>query len=127
MSDLHPSAIHNARLGGLGEARAAGFLQGLGWRVLDSRWRCRYGELDLVCLDGETVVFVEVKARGSARFGTPEEAVTFGKRSRLVYSALRYLRDKRLEERPSRFDVVAVDGAGLRHIKDAFGADGLCR
>ena len=112
-------------LGGDGEARAARFLERLGWRVLDRNWRCSSGELDLVCADGDTVVFVEVKARGSRLFGAPEEAVTALKRSRLVRSARCYLRDRGLESRPARFDVVAIEGAELRHIRDAFTADGL--
>ena len=62
-------------LGADAEARAAEFLQRKGYRVVDRNWTCRGGELDLVCLDGDTLVFVEVRARANARHGSPLETV----------------------------------------------------
>lgn len=79
--------------GAAGEALAAQWYQQRGYEVLDRNWRCPDGELDLVLLapDG-AVVFTEVKARSSARFGVPAEAVTAGKQRRLRTLAVQYLR-----------------------------------
>ena len=91
-------------------------------------WRCALGELDLVAWHGRTLVFVEVKARSSGQAGSPEDAVDHRKRRRLVRLAEAYLSGLRGETPPCRFDVVAVDLGGLvprlRHIRDAFTADG---
>lgn len=111
-------------LGRSGEARASRFLESLGWRVLARGARGPFGELDIVAQDGDTVVFVEVKARTGRRAGSPEEAVDFRKQSRIVRCALAYVRDHRLEDRRLRFDVVAVDGGELRHHRGAFTAEG---
>ncbi|MFH1724693.1 MAG: YraN family protein [Elusimicrobiota bacterium] len=119
--------LRSQALGRSGERRAARFLEGLGWRLLDRGWRSRYGEIDIVGLDGTTLVFVEVKTRSSARFGTPEAAVGQAKRARLVRSALHYIEAKGDGGRPLRFDVVALEGDELRHIPDAFQAEGYTR
>jgi putative endonuclease len=113
-------------LGDIGERAAEDHVRRLGWRVLDRRWRRRAGELDLVAADGETVVFIEVKARSSARFGLPEEAVGRAKQARLSRLAGLYLRERGLAGRPARFDVIALSGGELRHIRGAFLAGGFC-
>jgi putative endonuclease len=97
--------------------------------VLEANVRCRHGELDLVALDGRTVVFVEVKSNRGGRFGAPEEMVTPSKQRRLTRLALWYLQRRGWLGRPARFDVVAVDWDGggaarLRHFRDAFPAVG---
>ncbi len=119
-------------LGRRGEARAEEVLRNSGYRILDRRWRRHGAEIDLVCERGERVVFVEVKTRAGAGFGTPAEAVTRLKRRRLARAALAYLLRRGWLERPARFDVVEVlaeKGGALivRHVEDAFrpGADDL--
>ncbi len=111
-------------LGALAEARAAEFLQRKGYRVVDRNWTCRGGELDLVCDDRGTLVFVEVRARADARHGTPLETVVDGKRRRLVRAAEIYLHVKKQSTRACRFDVVAIAGSGagetIEHVEDAF-------
>lgn len=114
----------SADLGRAGEERAARLLEGLGWKVLDRGWRSPFGELDLVALDGATLVFVEVKARSSKGFGGPEAAVGARKRSRTVRAAQAYLRARGWETRACRFDVVALAGDETRHYRDAFQAEG---
>lgn len=93
-------------------------LRAQGMRVVARNWRWRGGEVDIVARDGPTLVFVEVKGRSGEAFGTPEEAVTRGKRDRLWRTALAFLGGK--AEVPVRFDVVAVGPHGVRHIRDAF-------
>ena len=116
--------LERVRAGEAAERRAAEFLAEAGYRILARRFRTRMGEVDLVAQDGPTVVFVEVKARSSGAFGGPEAAVDARKQSRIVKAALAFLQSRNFSNAPLRFDVVAVDPAGLRHIPDAFQAPG---
>jgi putative endonuclease len=107
------------------ETAAAEFLAGAGLRVLERNVRFALGEIDLVCRDGDTVVFVEVKCR-QARWGDdPAAAVSWQKRRRLGQLAALYLKARGLGEVRCRFDVVSVtvDGGArgrVRHIPHAF-------
>lgn len=111
-------------LGESGEARAAVWLKRRGWRIIARRWRCRAGEIDLIGVDEDVLVFVEVKTRSSALFGAPEEAVGARKRARMARAASFYLHTRGKSRERARFDVVAVEGDSIRHIPDAFSADG---
>jgi putative endonuclease len=90
------------------------------------RERTPLGELDLVALDGQTVVFVEVKTRRSAEPGEPLEAVGYRKQRQLTRLALSYLKRHQLLEHPARFDVVGVTWPAdqrqpeIRHVANAF-------
>lgn len=95
-------------LGKLGEDLACAELSRLGYAVLDRRYRTRFGEIDIVCRHGDTIVFVEVKARRDARFGGAAEAVTANKQRRIAQMAVDFLSRRRLAGCPCRFDVVAV-------------------
>jgi putative endonuclease len=113
------------RIGREGEEAAAGFLLSRGYRLLHRNYRCgRFGELDIVALDGDTLVFVEVKTRRSAKYGTGAEAVGRRKQERLLLLARWYIAAERVGDRPCRFDVVEVDAAGKgmepRLIQGAF-------
>jgi putative endonuclease len=104
--------LQRQAFGKSGEDLAVAELERRGYVILDRRYRTRHGEIDIVAREGETTVFVEVKARASREFGTAAEAVTPWKQRRLGRMALDYLARHRLVERPCRFDVVAVDGTG---------------
>ena len=95
-----------------GEERAARWYVDHGYRVVARNWRCAEGEIDLVCVDGAgtTIVFCEVKARSSARFGTPFEAVTPRKQAKVRALAARWLREEGVRVRGAsvRFDVAGV-------------------
>jgi putative endonuclease len=99
-------------LGKRGEDLAAAELERRGYAILARRYRTRHGEIDIVARDGGTIVFVEVKVKESAEFGTAAEAVTVRKQRRIVSMAVDYLARHRLAGHPCRFDVVAIDGAG---------------
>lgn len=93
--------------------------------VVERNWRCRSGEVDIVALDGATLVIVEVKTRKSLAAGQPEEAVSRTKQQRLARIARHYLAYAGLSEPAVRFDVVAIhviaeDRALLRHHRAAF-------
>jgi putative endonuclease len=107
-------------LGADGEALAAAWYEARGYVVLARNWRCREGELDLVLGKGTTLVFCEVKARTSTRFGVPAEAVTRTKQRRIRVLAARYLASSTHRPATIRFDVVAVLGGAVEVIEAAF-------
>jgi putative endonuclease len=115
-----------AHLGKAGEREASRFLRRLRYRILAKGFRCALGEIDVVALDGETIVFVEVKARRDDEAADIEEAVNRTKRRRLTRAAKYFLQQKRADDRPARFDIVAirfgdVGRPEIRHTIDAFG------
>ncbi len=115
-----------ARFGRAAERHAEKWLTREGLRVIDRRFRRAGGEVDLVALDGEGVlVFIEVKARRSDRFGAPSEAVDARKQRRLARAAAAFLRQYDGPYGSIRFDVVALltDGRGklrTEWVRDAF-------
>ena len=120
-------ALWNRLLGDRGERAAARFLRRQGLRVLMRGYRVSSGEIDLIARDGDTLVFIEVKSR---RRGAPAEAVTLEKQRRITFAALSFLREHRLLEQRSRFDVVAIvwpddrRAPRIDHIRNAFEAVG---
>ncbi len=115
-------------IGRAGEDAAVAALRAHGYRIIARNVRLRRGELDIVAEEQGTLVFVEVKARRSAAYGTPAEAVTPRKQQALLRLAAAYLVRRSLLSRPCRFDVAEVWlGPGGRIVrveilKDAFGA-----
>lgn len=109
-------------IGSEGERSAEKCLRDKGLRILERNYSTRRGEIDLVALDGDTLVFVEVKARAAARFGLPQETVGARKQHRLVKAAQSYLLQRGWEG-PARFDVVAILNGVFTHIEDAFPAE----
>ena len=95
-------------LGQSGEDAACHELRRRGYAILARRYRTRDGEIDIIARDGRTLVFVEVKARRAARFGSAADAVDGRKRRRLQRLAQEFLVRSRLSMVPCRFDVVAI-------------------
>lgn len=108
------------------EIIAARYLKKLGYRILEKNYRTGLGEIDIIARDKKTLVFVEVKARRSYRFGNPKAAVTPQKQRKISMVALSYLKATGQERARARFDVVAVTAhAGeeepvVEIIKNAF-------
>ena len=96
-------------LGELGEKLAREYLKKKGYHILETNFRCREGEIDIVAQDKDYLVFVEVRTRTGSDFGTPEESLTVAKKDRLVSLALAYLQTHRGLPSLFRFDVVAVE------------------
>ncbi len=121
----------NRWLGNRGERKAAGFLRGLGYRILARQYANRHGEIDLIARDGDTLVFVEVKTRRSNAGGLPVEAVTTDKQRKLTMTALVWLKRRGLLESRCRFDVVSIiwpkdsKTPEITHYKNAFPAVGI--
>lgn len=115
-------AQHND-FGTLGEDIAVDFLRRKGYILLDRNWRSGHKEIDIVAMQGDTVVFVEVKARANILYGNPEDAVTRRKMHLLVLAADAYLRCNALDNEV-RFDVITVTGTVqkpyIRHYEQAF-------
>lgn len=122
MSSFH-DAPHNRARGGLGEEDAARWLARQGYRIVARNVRTKAGEIDLVAVEGDTLCFVEVKARGGARFGPAIGAVNPRKQRRLARAASLYL-VRNPWDGPCRFDVLGLDPApdGWEYtlIRDAF-------
>jgi putative endonuclease len=118
---MRPSSTH--AIGSYTEAAAAAFLVRLGWTIVERNWRTRGGELDIVARDGDTLVFVEVRARRSSATYLPEETVDRRKIERLLAAGRAYI-DAHEWDGPCRFDVAAVTMGGasrdIRLIRDAF-------
>lgn len=118
-------------LGDRGEDAAAKFLKRRGFRILARSVDSPLGELDIIAVDGRTIVFVEVKTRRSDEAGRPAEAIDERKRRRMTQGALAYLKANRLLNYTARFDVVAItwpaDAArpmSIEHLKNVFEAAG---
>ena len=111
-------------LGRRGENLAASHLRDRGWEILERNYRTRLGEIDLVCRDRDTIVFVEVKTRTSAGFARPDESVTHRKQAKLRRLVEEYLVTHRLESSDFRLDVLGVTLGSRRpefeHIVGAF-------
>lgn len=118
-------------LGNRGERLAARYLRRQGFKILSRQYSNRLGEIDLIALDGDCLVFVEVKTRRSREAGDPIEAVTLGKQKQLTRLALTYLKRHNLLEKSARFDVVAIlwpDGSKepqITHYRNAFSSVGF--
>ena len=110
------------RRGRTGEVMAAAYLDCQGYTILAHNWRSRKGELDLVCSQGEDIVFVEVKTRKESDFGLPGDALTAKKKHGLMRAASLYLSRNDLWSRPCRFDLLSVSiqdrGCIIRHDRD---------
>ena len=119
-SERRPLA-HNQARGKQGEDLAAAWYADRGYEVVARNWRTRQGELDLVMRNGRSYVFCEVKARSTAAFGEPEEAVGRLKRQRIRVLAARWLEEEAGgHARDIRFDVAAVRGTRVDVIEGAF-------
>ena len=96
------------RLGQWEEELAGRFLEERGYRILDTNYRTRYGEVDIVARDGEELVFVEVRTRHSGGFGAPEESLSAAKVRRLVITCQDYIQHWAEEDAEWRIDLVCV-------------------
>ena len=110
-----------------GENLAVEYLTRNGLRLKERNYRTRFGEIDLIFEDGDTLVFVEVKTRTSDAFADPFEAVGPQKRRRLTRTALAYMKARTRRDRSARFDVVSIvlngEAARIEHVPDAFDPD----
>lgn len=116
--------MERSELQTVGEDAAARYLKRRGFKVLERNWRLKLGELDIVAMDGETLVFVEVKTKQDPLFADPALSVDFRKQRKLRRLAEAYIAITKPDFVNCRFDVVSVVGGVteplLRHIPQAF-------
>ena len=111
----------NVVRGRKGEAEAIAFLEKTGYKIIATNFKVALGEIDIVAKDkDERIIFVEVKARDTARFGYPREAVTLKKQQTIRQVAQMFLRVKHLTKSNIRFDIVEILAGEITHIKNAF-------
>jgi putative endonuclease len=126
MSEMLSVKSNDTTDGARAEALAAAFLERSGLAVLERNFRVRGGEIDLVCRDARTLVFVEVRLRRNGEFGGAAASITAGKRRRLILAARHYL--ARQPDADCRFDCVLMDAlneSAIEWIKNAFSADDI--
>lgn len=118
-------------LGRQGERAAERYLRRQGLRIVETRRRLRYGEIDVIAVEGRTLVFVEVKTRRGESHGRPADAVDQHRRERMTRAALSYLKAHGLLDYPARFDVVEIvwpveqrRPSTIRWHRNAFSAEG---
>ena len=105
------------RFGQRGESLAVRHLRSEGYEILAQNYRTKVGEIDIVAREGETLVFVEVKARNSAKYGDPKWAVTPAKQRKISMAALYYLKTTGQSRAKARFDVLTIQpGAAGRPV-----------
>ena len=117
------------QVGKLGEKAAQKFVKKRGYRIRETGFRCRHGEIDIIAQQKDCLVFVEVRTKSNLEFGTPEESITQAKKERLIASALTYTNTH--QDIPSlwRIDVIAIelDDKGktkrIDHIENAIEQD----
>lgn len=119
------SRFSGSSLGDKGEQLAAAFLKNNGYSIICRNFRCRSGEVDIIARHKGVLVFVEVKTRKSASFGSPAEAVTPRKQQQIGRAALEFMARENMFDTEARFDVVSITVSAtgeprIEIIQDAF-------
>jgi putative endonuclease len=117
--------VGNRSVGARGEAIAEAYLRGKGFTILEKNYRSKTGEIDIVARDGDSLVFVEVKARRNLAYGAPQLAVTPFKQRQISRTALTWLAHRKKPDAIARFDVIAIllpegEVPQIEHIRNAF-------
>jgi len=95
-------------IGKLGEKFAVKYLEQIGYKILERNFECKQGEIDIIAIDNEELVFIEVKTRTNIKFGTPVEAVNQNKQKHLLKAVRYYLHSRNLESEFVSIDVVEI-------------------
>lgn len=112
--------MENQIRGKYGEDLAVSYLEGKGFELLERNYRHAKGEIDLIMLlDNDLLVFVEVKARKNNRYGEPESFVSNNQQQLIIKAADNYIHGINWQK-DVRFDIIAIAGEDVLHIKDAF-------
>lgn len=116
--------LQNRELGDWGEKKAVRYLKSKGYQVIKTNYRCLIGEIDIIAIDNNFLVFVEVKTRRSIAYGVPACAVNFDKQKKIRKVARHYLKSNMINKYQIRFDVISIivknNRGFLKHIKNAF-------
>lgn len=107
------------RYGIKGEKLALKYLKKIGYRIINTNYTTKLGEIDIIAKDKDCIVFVEVKRRSDISFGVPSQNVDYNKRKKIVGVAMNYIQSNNINEMV-RFDVVEVIDKEINHIIGAF-------
>lgn len=116
----------NKCIGSYGEDLALSYLKEKGYYILDKNFKTKHGEIDLICIKNNLLIFIEVKSRYSYSYGSPLESVTYSKQKQIIKLCKFYIIRKRLFDFNCRFDVIEIylnkkdTSYSINHIKDAF-------
>lgn len=108
--------------GAAAEQFAADYIAAQGLKLVARNWRCRFGEIDLIAKDGQTLIFIEVRSRSNPRFGGAASSIQRSKQDKLIRTAQVYLQHISPLP-PCRFDAICIDGDELVWLKDCIQAD----
>ena len=115
------------QFGKQGEIQSISYLKKQGFKILETNYRIRMAEIDIIARDKDTICFIEVKTRRNTRKGLPREAVTWTKQNKIIQAALTYIQKAGLAESKARFDVIEVQQINEKFsfnlIKNAFQAE----
>ena len=106
--------------GTCGEVIAFNYLKQNNYKILYTNFTCKIGEIDIIATKDDVLIFVEVKARSSKKFGLPREAVTPYKQNKIKMVASYYIQKTKSYNINCRFDVIEILGDDINHIKNAF-------
>jgi putative endonuclease len=96
-------------IGKLGETLAVKYLKKQGFKIIETNYPCPIGEIDIVALQKDCLVFIEVRTKTGSEFGTPEESVTAAKKKKMINTAYYYLKKNNSLESDWRIDFIAVE------------------
>ncbi len=114
------------KIGEEGEIKAAEYLRGAGYVVIDRNFRARHGEIDIVCRKDDVIVFAEIKNYSTYDASSMEYALNSTKKQRIIQTSKRYLYEKGIDEETTvRYDVVFVHNGRVEHFKNAFSEGGI--
>lgn len=111
--------MNKRSVGSFYEEAVSAYLKEKGVQIIEKNFRCRMGEIDLIGIDGDTLVFFEIKYRKNNLYGSPLEAVDYRKQKKIISVAKYYLTYKDVDKY-IRFDVIGVCDNEIEWIKDAF-------
>jgi putative endonuclease len=111
---------YNKVMGNLGEQLAQKYLKKQKYKIIETNYQTKLGEIDIIAKDGDTFVFVEVKTRSLIQFGLPREAVTKQKQTKIRQVATQFLKQNKALNAPCRCDVIDILDETITHIKNAF-------
>ena len=113
--------MYTQKVGKFGEDEAVKYLKQKGYKIIDRNFRCKRGEIDIIALDNDEIVFIEIKARISLKYGLPAEAVTKNKLKHIYRTAEYYLYTRNVLNENTRIDVIEVyiknNQVIIKHLK----------
>lgn len=111
-------------VGNKGENIAESYLKQKGYKIIQKNYRCRFGEIDIIAKDNDTIVFAEVRTRRNDNFGSPQDSITPAKIEKISKTSLYFIQEKKLEGFSYRFDFIAITFSqgkpNIEHIENAF-------